>query len=64
MDDDTKLVDQLIPLLTRIGASPEQAERMAPQLIKRARQLSKERSINEAEALQHLLSLFQQAQTS
>jgi hypothetical protein len=59
MEEDCKLIDQLIPLLTRIGASPEQAVRMAPQLIKRARQLSQERGVSEAQALQHLLSLFQ-----
>ena len=50
-------------LLIRIGADAEQAQRMAPQLIKRARQIAVERNITEAEALQGLLEKIREARS-
>ncbi len=47
--------DQLQELCRRLGASPEQAETMARQLLKRAEQLAVERKISREKALEHLL---------
>ena len=45
-------------LCRRLGASPEQAETMARQLLKRAEQLAVERNIPQEKALEHLLRVL------
>jgi len=42
-------------LFERMGAAPQQAERMASQLLKRAEQLVEERGISYLEAVESLL---------
>lgn len=49
---------QIQELCRRLGASPEQAETMARQLIKRAEQLAAERKITLEKALEHLLRVL------
>jgi hypothetical protein len=49
---------QLQELCRRLGASAEQAETMARQLLKRAEQLSVERNISQEKALEHLLRVL------
>ena len=49
---------QLQELCRRLGASPEQAETMARQLMKRAEQLAVERTISQEKALEHLLRVL------
>jgi len=49
---------QLQELCSRLGASPEQAEIMARQLLKRAEQLATERKISREKALEHLLRVL------
>lgn len=49
---------QLQELCRRFGASPEQAETMARQLIKRADQLAAERQITPVAAMEHLLKVL------
>jgi hypothetical protein len=45
-------------LCRRLGASPEQAETMARQLLKRAEQLALERNMTQEKALEHLLRVL------
>ncbi|MFO8026827.1 MAG: hypothetical protein R6U56_04110 [Opitutales bacterium] len=52
---DKKHLEQVSLLLTRLGADSSQAEVMASQLLKRARQISQERGVSEVEALENLL---------
>lgn len=49
---------QLTELCRRLGASSEQAETMARQLIKRADQLAVERTITPVAAMEHLLKVL------
>ena len=51
---------QLTKLCRGLGATPEQADVMARQLIKRADQLVAERGQNRAEAMAYLLRLVAQ----
>ena len=51
-------IAQLRELCCRLGASPEQAETMARQLLKRAEQLAVERKISQEKALEHLLRVL------
>jgi hypothetical protein len=50
--------EQLHELCRRLGASPEQADTMARQLIKRADQLAAERNITPVAAMEHLLKVL------
>lgn len=52
--DDGQL-DQVTALFVRLGAEPAQADVMARQLLKRAKQLAQERKISELDALESLL---------
>ena len=47
--------EKVAELFVRMGASNEQADVMAAQLLKRAEQIAAERGISKAEALQSLL---------
>lgn len=49
---------QLQELCCRLGASPEQAETMARQLLKRAEQLTVERNMTQEKALEYLLRVL------
>jgi len=49
---------QIQEIFRRLGASPERAETMARQLIKRAEQLAVERKISPAQAMEHLLRVL------
>lgn len=53
-------IDQLIRRCRNLGASPEQAEAMARQLIKRADQLVAERKLTREAAIDYLLRLVLQ----
>ncbi|HKK19058.1 MAG TPA: hypothetical protein VJ952_10300 [Opitutales bacterium] len=50
-----KHLRQVSSLLVRLGAEAPQAEVMAAQLLKRAKQIAEERNITETEALESLL---------
>jgi len=52
---DQKQLDQVASLLVRLGADAAQADVMAGQLLKRAKQIAGERGISESEALENLL---------
>jgi hypothetical protein len=52
---DKKQLEQVASLFERLGAGRAQAEVMAKQLLKRAKQISGERNISELEALENLL---------
>ena len=49
---------RLTAAFAAMGAQPRQAETMAKQTLKRARQLSAERGISEVEALDYLLRMI------
>jgi hypothetical protein len=51
---------QLIRLCRNLGASPEQADAMARQLMKRADQLVSERQLTREAAMEYLLRLVMQ----
>lgn len=51
-------LEQLTELCARLGASREQAQVMAAQLMKRADQISGERGIPRAEAMKGLLEVL------
>jgi uncharacterized protein YfcZ (UPF0381/DUF406 family) len=51
--DETKLK----ALFEKLGSTKEQAERMVPQLIKRARQMADEKGISYFESLDYLIRL-------
>ena len=51
-------LEQIQALCCRLGASPEQAETMARQLLKRAEQLAVERTISREKALEQLLRVL------
>jgi hypothetical protein len=51
-------------LLQNLGAPAESAATMASQLLKRARQIAREQSISEAEALQQLLNKIVEARSN
>ena len=48
-------LEQVTILLKRLGSEESQAKIMAKQLLKRAKQIAKERGITELEALENLL---------
>jgi len=50
--------EKLAALCQRMGASPEQARRMATQLLKRSEQLAEEHGTTRVEALDHLLRVL------
>lgn len=50
-----KQLEQISSLFTRLGAESAQAEVMARQLLKRAKQIAVERDMTELEALENLL---------
>ncbi|PXA04866.1 hypothetical protein DDZ13_02570 [Coraliomargarita sinensis] len=52
---DEKKLDQVASLFLRLGADRSQADLMARQLLKRAKQIADEREITELEALENLL---------
>jgi hypothetical protein len=52
---DEKHLDQVASLFQRLGADRDASQVMAKQLLKRARQISRERNISELEALENLL---------
>jgi hypothetical protein len=56
MDELTKLVE----FCRKLGASPQQADTMARQLLKRAEQLAIERKQSREEAMAYLLKLVTQ----
>lgn len=51
-------IDQLNQLCLQLGATPQQANSMSRQLMKRAEQLASERGITEVEAMEHLLKVL------
>ncbi len=51
-------------LLQNLGAPAESAATMASQLLKRARQIAREQSIGEPEALQKLLNKIVEARSN
>jgi len=51
-------LEQVTALCARLGAPPEQAVVMAKQLLKRADQISVERRIPRAEAMEQLLRIL------
>lgn len=55
--DDTVLIAHLAQILARQGAEAKQAEVMAGQLLKRARQMAVQDGIDEARAVQYLLQV-------
>ncbi len=63
MENNEHLEQSLEKLLMQMGAETEQALRMAPQLIKRARQIASERGISDTEALRELLEKIRQARS-
>ena len=52
---DSKHLEDIASVFIRLGAERAQAEVMAKQLFKRAKQISEERNISELEALEGLL---------
>jgi hypothetical protein len=54
---------QLTRLCRNLGATPEQADAMARQLIKRADQLVAERGLTREAAMDHLLRLVMQGRS-
>lgn len=56
------IVSMLTKLFQNRGADVDQAERMASQLIKRARQIAKVEAISEKQALEQLLKKITEAQ--
>lgn len=53
--DENKQLEQVSSLFIRLGAEAPQAQVMARQLLKRARQIAVEQNITELEALENLL---------
>jgi len=53
---DEKTVDEVGVLFERLGADAQSAATMARQLVRRSRQLAREESIEEEEALRRLLT--------
>ncbi|RCL30654.1 MAG: hypothetical protein DBX03_01880 [Puniceicoccaceae bacterium] len=56
------IVSMLAKLFQNRGADVDQAERMASQLIKRARQIAEVEAISEKQALEQLLKKITEAQ--
>lgn len=53
--DEEKQIDQVSSLFIRLGAEASQAQVMARQLLKRAKQIAAEQNITEVQALENLL---------
>lgn len=51
-------LEKLIQLCIKLGATPQQAQRMSQQMLKRSEQISLERGISQVEALDHLLRIL------
>lgn len=58
MGDAADNLEQIVKLCGKLGASPQQADTMARQLVKRAEQMAVERGITEVEAMEYLLKVL------
>lgn len=57
MENEYSEKDRLAKLLRGWGAEPGEAETMAGQLLKRARQMAEKKGVSEIEALEYLLKV-------